>query len=340
MKKAPLMTLNFRFMRIPLLLCTFFVMATVCTKLSFSVPTVNLSNNLIETILGSGYVLKNTGHSGVFSLMKIVRTSQAEKTAESISSPSETEHTQLPQKSDKPAQVKVSHSTDYDININDYLTGKPAFLEKDISVLIVHTHTTESYTPSEKYNYIPSDTDRTRDKEFNTVRVGKEIADILEANGIRVHHDTTINDYPSYNGSYNRSSMNVQNAIQNDSSIKIVLDIHRDAIEGANGEKVKYTFTKDGKTGACVMFVVGSNLSGLTHGEWKTNMQFAATLQQHIQSFYPDLMRPINFRSQRFNQHLAPGAVIVEVGTNGNTLEEALFGAECFANALADYLKK
>ena len=88
------------------------------------------------------------------------------------------------------------------------------------------------------------------------------------------------------------------------------------------------------------MFVVGSNLSGLSHKNWETNMQFAATLQSHILSFYPDLMRPINFRSQRFNQQLAPGAIIVEVGTNGNTLDEALFGAECFAEGLVDYIKK
>ncbi len=339
MKKAPLIMLNFRFMRLPLLLCTFFAIATISTKLSFSVPTVSLSNNAVETILRSGAAIKSDPHRGVFSLAKVVRTSSvSEKVAiDTVQTAVETP-SQLPEKASKTTDVKVSNSTDYDININDYLAGTPEFVNKDVSVLIVHTHTTESYTPSEKYNYTPSDTDRTRDKNFNTARVGKAIAEILEKNGIRVHHDTTINDYPSYNGSYNRSSLNVQNALQNDNTIKIVLDVHRDAIEGVNGEKAKYTFTHNGKTGACVMFVVGSNLSGLSHENWKTNMQFAATLQQHIQSFYPDLMRPINFRSQRFNQHLAPGAIIVEVGTNGNTLEEALFGAECFANALADFI--
>ena len=169
--------------------------------------------------------------------------------------------------------------------------------------------------------------------------MGDEIEKVLTQKGIKVIHDTTINDYPSYNGSYNRSSLNVTNAIKNDPSIKIVLDVHRDAVEGKNGEKTKYTCEADGKTAACVMFVVGSDLNGLSHEGWKTNLNFAATLQSHIQAMYPGLMRPLNFRSERFNQHLAPGAIIVEVGTNGNTLDEAILGAQYFAEGLSDYLK-
>ena len=95
-----------------------------------------------------------------------------------------------------------------------------------------------------------------------------------------------------------------------------------------NGEKVKYTSNIDGKDAASVMLVVGSNISGLSHENWKTNMNFAVTLQEHTQMLYSNLCRPINFRSQRFNQQLAPGAIIVEVGTNGNTLDEALLGAK------------
>ncbi|MBQ2889751.1 MAG: stage II sporulation protein P [Clostridia bacterium] len=234
--------------------------------------------------------------------------------------------------------VKINNSTTQTINASDYNTI-PAFLKGDISVLIVHTHTTESYTPSQTYFYTPSDTDRTLDKNYNMVRVGNEIKNVLSQNGIKVYHDTTINDYPSYNGSYNKSAVTIANYIKNDPSIQIVLDVHRDAIEGENGEKVKYTSNIDGKDAASVMLVVGSSISGLTHENWKTNMNFAVTLQEHTQMLYSGLCRPINFRSQRFNQQLAPGSVIVEVGTNGNTLDEALLGAKYFAQSLAQFIQ-
>lgn len=338
MKKTTLTTFNFSLVRIPLIFCTFLIIATVSTKLGFSVPVINLSHGAVSTILGSSAAVKGIYGGGIFPLVNVAPTATS---SEKVSTPRESspssEVSLLPTPG-IPGEVKISNSTDFKIDAESYLSGTPEFLSKNSSVLIVHTHTTESYTPSGKYNYTPTDTDRTRDKNYNMVRVGKEIAQILEKNGIKVQHDTTINDYPSYNGSYNRSSMNVQNALKNDSSIKIVLDVHRDAIEGPGGEKVKHTFTHDGKKGACVMFVVGSSLSGLSHDGWEKNMNFAVTLQQHIQSYYPGLMRPLNFRSQRFNQHLSPGAIIVEVGTNGNTLEEALYGAECFANALSDYI--
>ncbi|MBR2885135.1 MAG: stage II sporulation protein P [Clostridia bacterium] len=234
--------------------------------------------------------------------------------------------------------VKINNSTTQTINASDY-NSIPAFLKGDISVLIVHTHTTESYTPSQTYFYTPSDTDRTLDKNYNMVRVGNEIKNVLSQNGIKVYHDTTINDYPSYNGSYNKSAVTIANYIKNDPSIQIVLDVHRDAIEGENGEKVKYTSNIDGKDAASVMLVVGSSISGLTHENWKTNMNFAVTLQEHTQMLYSGLCRPINFRSQRFNQQLAPGSVIVEVGTNGNTLDEALLGAKYFAQSLAQFIQ-
>ncbi len=340
MKNFSISTLNLRFIRAPLIFCTFFALAFGCARLSMNVPEKNLGDSLVHNILLSGTSLKGNSHE-VFSFMKLSPGKSAKATVQSSPAVIDVSTAStLPEKVQTTPKVTVSDAAESGINIENYLGETPAFLSKDISVLIVHTHTTESYTPSEKFDYTPSDTDRTLDKNFNMVRVGKEIEKVLAENGIKVQHDTTVCDYPSYSGSYSRSGMNVQNATKNDPSVKIVLDVHRDAIEGKNGEKVKYTFTSDGKTGAQVMFVVGSNLSGLSHKNWETNMRFAATLQRHILSFYPDLMRPINFRSQRFNQQLAPGAIIVEVGTNGNTLDEALFGAECFANALADYLKQ
>lgn len=344
MKKTSVIALNLRFMRLPLILCVFLSVVTSTVFLSLNAPSVSVGDGLSRFFISSGSAVKADIHNiGFLSLVKKVPEKSETTHAVNVHTPSP-EKSQIisksPAKPASPETVSVSNSTDYSLDIKNYLSGTPSFLKENFSVLIVHTHTTESYTPSEKYNYTPSDTDRTLDKDYNMVRVGKEIAKTLEEKGIKVYHDSTINDYPSYNGSYNRSATNVTNALKNDSSIKIVLDVHRDAIEGANGEKTKYTCTVDGKTAASVMLVAGSNLSGLSHNNWEKNLNFAATLQSHIQSLYPGLMRPLNFRSQRFNQQLAPGAIIVEVGTNGNTLDEALIGARCFAEGLADYIEK
>ena len=237
-------------------------------------------------------------------------------------------------------EVQVSNNAGASFDAAALSSSAPQFLKGGCSVLIMHTHTSESYTPSEKYSYTPSDTDRTLDKNYNMVRVGNEIEDILKKSGIKVYHDTTVNDYPSYNGSYNRSGRNVQNYLKNDPSIKIVLDVHRDAIESSDGGKIKHICTIDGQDAACVMFVVGTDLSGLSHSGWKTNMSFAMCLQKYINGKYPSLCRPINLRKQRFNQQLAPGALIVEVGTNGNTLDESLLGAKYFAESLAGFLSE
>ena len=345
MKKTSVATVNLRFMRVPLLLCIFLSSIILTSVISENAPPLSM-DRLVPGILNAPGLQFESSYSttGVFSFLKISKKTDIaeEKTIAQKETPSENGGEKILTKTvvgADPEKVKVSNSANYDLHIENFLSEKPSFTAEDISVLIVHTHTTESYTPSEKYNYTPTDTDRTRDKNYNTVRVGDEIEKVLTKRGIKVIHDTTINDYPSYNGSYNRSSLNVTNAIKNDPSIKIVLDVHRDAVESKNGEKTKYTCDIDGKTAACVMFVVGSDLNGLEHKEWKTNLNFAATLQSHIQAMYPGLMRPLNFRSERFNQHLAPGAIIVEVGTNGNTLEEAILGAEYFANGLADYIK-
>ena len=163
---------------------------------------------------------------------------------------------------------------------------------------------------------------------------------MLEENGVRVYHDTTINDNPSYSGSYNKSAKAIERHIKKDPSIKIVLDVHRDAVEGKSGEKVKYAANISGENAAKIMFVVGSDQSGLSHDNWEDNLRFATQLQSHTEAIYPELCRPLNFRSQRFNQQLAPAGIIVEVGTNGNTLDEAILGARCFAIALCDFIKE
>lgn len=346
MKKTSIISINLKFLRIPIALSLFAAMVITSSSLIRNVPQISLSRDMVNFFLGSQLLHRQAEakYTSVFSLL------HTEKTASPQSSPPKVTHTNAESTAKYTAaekntvlkeipEVKFSNNTHLNLDAEKYNLAQLPFLKKDFSVLIVHTHTTESYTPSEKFPYSPTDTDRTTDKSFNMVKVGKEIEKTLKSYGIKVYHDTTINDYPSYNGSYNKSAANVSNYIKNDPSIKIVLDVHRDAIESKGGGKVKYTAKINSEDAAKIMLVVGSNVSGLEHKNWEENISFAYKLQQHITSIYPDLMRPINFRSQRFNQQLAPAAIIVEVGTNGNTLDEALLGARYFAEGLCDFIE-
>ena len=343
MKKTAVATINLRKLR-PIFLSALFSMIIMSSVvLSKSLPAITLSDDVLRFFLSSSMSYDSEAFlfCGAFSLNEIklekevLEDAPKSNLAMQIKAP-----IKVPQKTNINPEVKISDNTKLNLSPEKFLSTKPTFLGEDFSVLIVHTHTTESYTPSEKYNYTPTDTDRTTDKNFNMVRVGEEIKNVLESNGVRVYHDTTINDHPSYSGSYNKSAQAIESHIKKDPSIKIVLDVHRDAIEGANGKKVKHTTKIDGEDAAKIMFVVGSNQSGLAHDNWEENMRFAASLQKHTLSLYPDLCRPINFRSQRFNQQLAPGGIIVEVGTNGNTLDEAILGARYFAISLSDFIKE
>ncbi len=203
-------------------------------------------------------------------------------------------------------------------------------------ILIVHTHTTESYS-DDTSKFSASSGDRSTDSEKNMVAIGNVMQEVFTQRGIESVHDTTVHDYPSYNGAYTRSMTTMTNNLKNSPSIKIVLDVHRDGITRADGTKVKVTADIDGKKAAQCMFVVGTDAK-LTHNTWRDNMRLACKLQNYANIHYPGLMRPINVRAERFNQQITSGSLIVEVGSNGNTLEEAKLGAEYMAEVIAAVL--
>lgn len=202
------------------------------------------------------------------------------------------------------------------------------------TVLILHTHTTESYTRLQT-DYKEIAAFRTLDEENNMIRVGAYVAEQLRQQGISVIHDTTLHDYPSYTGSYNNSRKTAQSYLDEYPSIRVVLDIHRDAAENANGTQMATAATVDGQDSAQLMLVVGTNAGGLAHPNWQQNMALAAKLQVVLEKQWPGVCRPICFRSERFNQDLLSGALLIEVGAAGNTLEEALVAANCLSWALA-----
>ena len=206
-------------------------------------------------------------------------------------------------------------------------------------ILIMHTHGTEAYTMDGTDIYQSSDTSRTTDERYNMLRVGEEMARVFTDMGFSVLHDTTLYDYPAYNGAYDRSKAGVEAYLAKYPSIRVVLDVHRDALFGPDGAIFKTSATGGEEASAQVMLVVGSNDSGLYHPDWRKNLSLALDLQARLVEKDPTLARPITIRTGRFNQHLTTGSLLVEVGSHGNTLQEALAAARRFAMTAGEEFK-
>ena len=210
--------------------------------------------------------------------------------------------------------------------------------EEGPQILIIHTHGSEAYTPDGTDVYTPSDNNtRTLDTNYNMVRVGTEMEKVFTEMGLGVVHDTTLYDYPQYNGAYDRSAQAVQAYLEQYPTIRIVLDVHRDALIGEDGTVYKAVTTVDGTSTAQVMLVLGSSEGG-EHPNWMENLTLACKIQNGLNTLYPTLARPMTLRSSRYNQQLCSGSLLVEVGTHGNTLQEALAAARLFARAAGQVL--
>ena len=201
-------------------------------------------------------------------------------------------------------------------------------------VLIVHTHATESYMKQPEDTYEESAVCRTLDEEHNMIRVGEALTEQLRQAGIGVLHDTNLHDYPSYNGSYVNSRETVEAYLEKYPTIRLVLDLHRDAAEDAEGNQIP-TFAKIGDDeSAQLMVVVGSNGSGLDHPNWEENLSLGLKLHVQMERIFPGICRDLDLCAQRFNQDLSPQMLLVEVGTAGNTITEAIRGVQVLGQAI------
>ncbi len=202
-------------------------------------------------------------------------------------------------------------------------------------ILIVHTHGSEAYSMTDGDLYEESDPYRTTDCAHNVVRVGEEMATVFRAYGFQVVHDTTLCDYPSYSGAYDRSKAVVEQWLERYPTIQVVFDVHRDALVGSEGEVYKMVSSEAGQKVAQVMMVLGTDAGGADHPRWKDNMAFALSLQRNLVKGYASLVRPTVLRKSRYNQQLSPGSVLVEVGGHGNSLTEAIAGGRLWADNVA-----
>ncbi len=236
-----------------------------------------------------------------------------------------------------PGGGMLRNSADVDMDyISEQILKQPVLdisLDGSPMVLIMHTHTTECYEPEARERFDADFGSRTTDLDKSVVAVGSEITAALEAAGIGVIHDITVHDYPRYTGAYDRSSETVERILRENPSIKIVLDIHRDAIE-ADGERYAPVCTVDGKTAAQIMIICGcTNVP-----QYRYNLRFGAKLQSKLETDYPGFTRPLLFTERNYNQELTKCSILIEMGSSSNSLDEALYSGRLLGMSLAEML--
>lgn len=205
-------------------------------------------------------------------------------------------------------------------------------------VLIMHTHATESYQDRQRTWFSKSYNSRTTDNNKNVTRIGDEIQMQLESVGIGVIHDKTLHDYPSYNGAYERSAETVKRILKEHPTIKVVLDVHRDAIQPDADTMIAPVTTINGKSCAQIMIISGCDDGTMNMPNYMENLKFSSALQNNMEKSFPTLTRPILFDYRKYNQNLTTGSVLLEMGGHANTLEEAVYAGELAGKALADTL--
>lgn len=240
--------------------------------------------------------------------------------------------------------ITVRNTTpSHSINIESSLSGELVFSPEDISkptVLIFHTHTTESYEMLDEGWFTNSYSTRSNDPDRNMVRVGTAICEELEKSGIGYIHDTDIHD-AQYTGAYDRSREKIDKILQENPTIQIVLDVHRDAIHNSETTRTKPVTTINGRKAAQIMIITGCEDGKVkSFPSWEKNLTFALKLQQKAETMYPSLMRPILFSARKYNMDVVPCSVLLEVGSDSNTLEEAEYSGHLIGRAISEFVKE
>ncbi len=241
-------------------------------------------------------------------------------------------------------KIRVKNVNETDIDIEAKLQESlDLSVDKDKpAVLIYHTHTTETYQLLDRDFYATGFQSRSSDKNRNMVRVGKAICEEIEKAGYSVIHVTDIHDDP-YSGAYSRSRKTVEEYLKEYPSIQITLDIHRDAIQRSDGTKIAPTAEIDGKKAAQVMIISGCQEegNGITNlPDWDYNLTFAVRLQQALEENFEGITRPLYFCPRSYNMNLTHCSLLVEVGSDGNTLDEAVYTGKCLGVAISEILKE
>lgn len=234
------------------------------------------------------------------------------------------------------ASVGLINDSGYKVDLKPLLTSALSWdlTDGQPAVLILHTHATESYTPTQGAQYEASGDYRTLDTHYNMVSIGEEVARILREGGVEVIHDKSFHDYPSYNGSYNDARKTIARYLEDYPSIRMVLDIHRDAAAMSNGGQLNTSATVGGQPSAQIMVVIGTDATGNHHPNWRENLSLALKLSAQLERENPGITRPIHLRPERFNMDMTPGSLLIEVGAAGDTHAEAMLAANALARSV------
>lgn len=234
-------------------------------------------------------------------------------------------------------KINITNETNLTIDIKKLLSEplKLAPDQKGPKIFIYHTHTTECFLQSADQigkSNIPS---RTTNNKYNVVRVGDALINNLKKYNIDVLHNTTIHD-TDYNSSYVKSLNTLTGYVDKYSSLKMAIDLHRDA---AGEGKLRVAKNINGKSVAEIMFVIGTD-SKLSNPRWKENLKLAIKVQARLNEICPGIAKPIYVSKNRYNQHLMNGSVIVEIGGDGNVIDECVRSTSYLAQAINDVIFK
>lgn len=201
------------------------------------------------------------------------------------------------------------------------------------TILIIHTHGTESYTKQSGEIYEEVSDYRTLNASYNMLSIGEELKDTLTAGGISVLHDRTLHDYPSYSGSYDRARDTIRAYLEAFPSITMVIDLHRDALNFEEDPQLTTVADVGGSPSSQLMLVAGTD-HNVSYSGWKENLAMGVKLTAILEKMYPGITRPIQLRAQRFNLDMTPGSLLVEVGANGDTHPEAITAVRALGAAI------
>lgn len=201
------------------------------------------------------------------------------------------------------------------------------------TVLILHTHATESYTRQPGEIYDEDSAYRTFNPSYNMLSVGEELTRVLEAGGISVLHDRTLHDYPSYTGSYDHARKTISAYLEAFPSIRMVIDLHRDALDLGAAQQLTTSATVGNQPSVQLMLVAGSDRNA-SHPHWQKNLALSVKLTAVLEKMYPGITRPVQLRAQRFNLDMTPGSILVEVGANGDSHSAAITAVRALGAAI------
>lgn len=234
-------------------------------------------------------------------------------------------------------KINIKNETSLKIDIKKLLNEplKLAPDKKGPKILIYHTHTTECFLKSADEIGKSNTPSRTTNNKYNVVRLGEALINNLKKYNIDVLHNTTIHD-ADYNSSYIKSLNTLTGYVEKYSSLKMVIDLHRDA---ASEGKLRAVQNINGKNVAELMFVIGTDAK-LNNPRWKENLKLAIKVQARLNEICPGIAKPIYVSKNRYNQHLLNGSVIVEIGGDGNVIDECVRSTSYLAQAINDVIFK